>query len=233
MGVVSTGIGVGGFAMSPFIGIYLIPAFGWRASYLGLAVITWVLMIPLALLVLKTRPSDKGLYPDGVSAEEVEIIPQAPSSPGLSLDEARTTSAFWLIAAAYFLSMIGAVGVVQSQVPHLSDIGFPVALAATALGSLGLLSAIGKIVFGWLCDRASAKYASIIGICLQLVGLTILFNITAQSSPMAIWFFVLFMGLGIGSWLPTMSILTSTHFGLFSFSLSVSESVHSLLLMIF
>ena len=40
----------------------------------------------------------------------------------------------------------------------------------------------------------------------------------APASPLAIiWLYAIMMGLGIGSWLPTMSMLTSTSFGLASY----------------
>jgi len=47
----------------------------------------------------------------------------------------------------------------MNQVPHLQDIGFPVVTAAAALGTTGLGSIVGKLLFGWLCDRILAKYA--------------------------------------------------------------------------
>ena len=33
IGVMSTGIGIGGFALAPLVGGYVIPSFGWRISY--------------------------------------------------------------------------------------------------------------------------------------------------------------------------------------------------------
>ena len=66
LGIASIGVGLGGFAVAPLIGGYVTPDFGWRASYLALGLLTWVLIIPLALLVIKTKPAEMGLYPDGV-----------------------------------------------------------------------------------------------------------------------------------------------------------------------
>ena len=216
IGIMSSGIGAGGFVIAPLIGGYFIPNFGWRASYLVLALITWVVIIPIALLVIKTKPADMGLYPDGLVAHEAVSITEASTSTpeGLNLSRAWGTPALWLIAAGLLLSNFSQVGIVQSQVPHLQDIGFPVTTAAAALGAVALWSAVGKLGFGWLCDRVASKYACAIGILLQTIGAVILMNLGATSSTAVIWLYAIIMGLGVGSWLPTASMLTSTTFGL-------------------
>ena len=215
IGIMSAGIGAGGLVMAPLIGGYLIPSFGWRASYLALALLTWVL-IPLALLVIRTKPADMGLYPDGIEAPEVKDSLSA--SAGLTPKMALATSAFWLIAVSFLINGFCEGGVLQSLVPHLQDIGFPVATAATVLGAVGLGSLIGKLGFGWLCDRMPAKYVCCIGFGLHLAGIIILLNIGAASPMAMIWLYVILFGLGSGCWLPTMSILVSTNFGLASYS---------------
>ncbi len=216
IGIMSAGIGAGGFALAPLVGVYLIPNLGWRVSYLVLAVLTWVLIIPLALLVIKTKPADMGLYPDG--KQDPEVVAEIEASPlaakSFPLKMALATPAFWLIAVSYLTSSFSGTGILQNQVPYLEDIGFPVAIAAGALGGVGLGSLIGKFSFGWLCDRIPAKYAYSIGLGLQVVGIIILMNIKPASPLAIIWLYVAVIGLGAGAWLPTMSMLISTNFGL-------------------
>jgi MFS family permease len=218
IGMMSAGFGAGGFALAPLIGGYLIPNFGWRVSYLALALLNWVL-IPLALLVIKTKPAGMGLYPDGAEAPETvaEAKASLPTSEGLSLKMALATSGFWLIAVSFLTSGFSQSGIVQSQVPHLEDIGFPAAMAATALGVLGLGSLIGKFGFGWLCDQIQAKYAWCISLGLQLASIIILMGIRPASPMAMIWLYAIVMGLAVGGWLPTMSMLISTNFGLASY----------------
>ncbi len=178
VGITGMGIGTGGFALTPLFGGYIIPNFGWQMAYIALALITW-LLVPVVLLVVRTRPSDKGLYPDGAKASETITETQAilAHSEGLTLKMALVTSGFWLIALSFFLNTLSQDGVIQNQVPHLQDIGFPLAMASGALGTVGLGSLIGKFSFGWVCDRIKPKYAFSIGISLQLEGIIILMNI--------------------------------------------------------
>ena len=215
IGLMSAGIGVGGLVLAPVVG-FLIPHLGWRHSYLALALIVWVSVIPLSLLVLRTKPAEKGLYPDGAAAPEASTTTEvsASGSKDLTLRVALGTSAFWLIVIAFLSSNFSNMGAIQAQVPHLDDIGFPQGTAATALGSVGLGSAIGKFIFGWLCDRIKPKYACAIGLILQLTAVIVLLNIRPTWPLTAIWLHAFFLGLSVGSWLPTMSMLVSTSFGL-------------------
>lgn len=218
IGLMSAGIGAGGVVLSPIVG-HLIPEVGWRNSYLALAVIVWVSIIPLSLLVIKTKPAEKGLSPDnlttaGTAAANESLVSD---SSGLTLKMALGTSAFWLIAVAFLLSNFSNMGAVQAQVPHLDDIGFPTGTAAAALGAVGMGSAAGKFFFGWLCDQIAPKYAFAIGLCLQLVAIIMLMNVGPASSTAMVWLYTLTLGFGIGSWFPAMSIMVSSSFGLASY----------------
>jgi len=219
IGIMSTGIGAGGLVMAPVIGGFIIPSFGWRTAYLIIGVVVWVLVIPLALLVIKKAPADLGLYPDGEPAPELKGVNEPPASAprGLTLRVAVATSALWLIALSYLVGGFSQVGSLQSVAPYLQDIGYPAALAAGALGGLSLGSLIGKFCFGWLCDRILPKYAFAIGLGLQAAGIALLRSVEPASPLALVWVSALTLGLGAGSWLPTMSMLISTNFGLVAY----------------
>ncbi len=217
IGLMGIGVGAGGFVLAPIVGGYLIPNFGWRESFMALGLLNF-LFIPFALLVIKTKPADMGLFPDNMETSESSSKAKSAPYQGLTLRMALTTSAFWLIAVSFLLSQFSESSVVQNQVPFLEDTGFPVTMAAAALGAVGLGSAAGKFLFGWLCDHIPAKYACFIGISLQAAGIVVLININSASSMVVIWLYAIVMGLGVGSWLPTISMLTSTNFGVAHYS---------------
>jgi MFS family permease len=218
IGIMSTGIGMGIFAVAPLVGGFLIPFFGWRVAYLALGIMAWGL-IPLAIFVVRTKPVEMGLYPDGVtSPEEVaEIEASSQTTKGLDLRAALGTMAFWLVSVTFFASAFSSLGFNQSLVPYLQDAGFSVALAASALTIMGLGSAIGKFSFGWLCDKIKAKQACALSLALLSVAAIILMFIGSTSPLAIIWLDALIFGLGAGGWLPTMSMLISRNFGLASY----------------
>jgi len=218
IGIMSAGLGAGGLVLAPLIGGYLIPTLGWRIAFRVLAGLVWTL-IPVALLVIKTRPSDLGLHPDGQAGpgggtrEKTSIT----LSGGLSTRMAVAVPTFWFIVVSFIAHGFSEVSVLQNQVPYLEDTGYPAATAAAVLGGVGLLSTFGKFGFGWLCDRLAAKYVCAIGLGLQVAGTLILMNVGPGTPVAMLWLYAVVIGLGVGGWLPTMSMLVSTNFGLASY----------------
>ena len=233
VGLMAGGIGAGGVVMAPFVG-YMLSHFDWRAAYLSMGVLIMAIAIPLALLVVRTKPAEMGLYPDGDDApSETVVIDQTlegGEKHGFTLRQALRTPAFWLIAVAFAFSNFANMGTIQSSAPFLDDVGYPTATAASALGAIGFGSGTGKIFFGWLCDRMPAQRACAIGISLQLVALLLLLTVRADSSLALIWAYALLLGLGVGAWLPTLSMLSSSNFGLMFYgaifgALNLAQSV--------
>jgi len=216
LGLMSAGIGAGGIVVAPFIG-YMLSHYDWRAAYLSLGVILVAVTIPLALALVRTRPSEMGLYPDGDDAPNEDA-----SDPGRSVDEpasftlkqALRTRTFWLIATAYACYGFGSGGAQQGSVPFLDDLGYPIATAVTALGMIGAGSTIGKVLFGRLCDRTQANKAFALGVGLWLAGVLVLLTVRADSPQIVIWIYATLVGFGSGAWLPTLSMLASSRFGL-------------------
>lgn len=216
IGIMSMGIGVGGLLLAPLVGGVIIPSFGWRAGYLSIGVLAGTL-IPLALWIIRTKPlqetSENAGHDQGPRHKDREKA----SSRKQNLKGAFFSSPFFCIAAAFMLSQFSINGTVQSQVPHLQDIGYPLTAASAALGGMGLMSAFSKLFFGWLCDRINPKYAFSLGAIFMAGGTFILMMMGPTSPRGVLWFYPLIMGFGAGSWLPTMSILVSRNFGLASY----------------
>ena len=216
LGITAAGIGTGGVVMAPIVG-FLLHAYDWQTAYLAMAFIVWIVIIPLALLVVRTRPSEMGLRQDGDTAlteTEARDSVTEPALWGLTLGQAVRTMPFWLIAVSYLLSNGCSMAALQSQVPNMDDIGFPIATAAGALSATGFGSGVGKFLFGWLCDYVKPRFVSAIGLTLQCLGIAVLLQVRADSPMYVVWGAALLLGFGVGSWLPTMSLLVSRSFGL-------------------
>lgn len=212
IGLMAAGVGAGG-VLAPLISA-IISDYGWRSAYMSMAILIWAVVIPLGAFVVRTRPAEKGLYPDG------EPIP--PGDPGLPpeavhgvpLRDAARSRTFWLIAVSFFAGCFSSMGLVQAPVPHLQDIGFPIQTAASALSAVGIGSALGKIGFGWLCDKMQPNKAWALGQALMMGSVVILLAVGPGSSIVLIWAYALLAGFGMGAWLPTLSILASRTYGL-------------------
>jgi len=216
LGLMAAGIGAGGIVVAPFIG-FMLSNYGWRAAYLSLGVILVAITVPLALGFVRTRPSEMGLYPDGDDApiEDASDPERAiGESASFTLKQAVRTRTFWLIAVAYAAYGFGSGGAQQGSVPFLDDMGYPIATAVTALGMIGAGSTIGKVLFGRLCDKMPANRAFAIGLGLWLSGVLVLLTVRADSPQIVIWTYATLVGFGSGAWLPTLSMLAGSRFGL-------------------
>jgi sugar phosphate permease len=104
IGIVTAGIGAGGFIMPLIVGNTLIPSLGWRNTFLIIGLLPAIILIPLTLLLVKQRPEDMGLLPDNekLHPRDKDAITSNPIKgsieSGLSLKQASQTGAFWLIA---------------------------------------------------------------------------------------------------------------------------------------
>jgi MFS family permease len=227
LGLMAAGIGAGGPVMAPFIG-YMLSHYDWRTSYLSLGVVLIVVIVPVALAMVRTRPSEMGLYPDGDSTPVEE-----PSNPGhavkettsFTLKQAARTRAFWFISIASVFYAFGSMGAIQASVPFLEDIGYPTAMAAGAIGATGFGSAVGKILFGRLCDKMRPHHVFAIGSGVLVVGALVLLSVRPDSPLLFIWTYALLLGLGAGAWLPTLSTLASSRFGLLHYG-AVFGAIH-------
>lgn len=231
IGIMSAGLGVGILLVAQVLSAFVIPSFGWRTAYLVLGV-TASIPIILTLPFLRARPEEMGLTQLGgdIVSNGNTGQPFTSDVTGFSTREALKTPAFWLLVVSFFLGGFSAMGLSQNQVPHLQDIGFPLPKAAIALLGLGIGSAIGKFIFGWLCDHIHPRYAWAISLSLLAGGVIFLLSLKATSSVALVWLYAVFNGLGNGGWLPTMSMLVYVTFGLRSYGsilgmVSLAQSV--------
>ena len=218
IGALSTGPGTAGLLFTPLVIIYLLPNLGWSNTYLIYAAVSGVIGIPLAALVIRTGPADMKLLADGKATFESAGIntDTAISTRGVSFGNAVTTQAFWLVGFA-ILFVSTHMGVMQSQVPHLEDLGFSPGIVASTMSIVAVTSAMGPLLFGWLSDRIKVKSTAIISIALITISIVILVQVTASTPSWFIWMYAVLLGLGVGGWMPTMSLLTSTNFGLLAY----------------
>ena len=116
----------------------LINAVGWRDAWFWFGIATIAILLPLALLV-RTRPEDIGLFPDGEKVENISSAGQTNRHQlkeefSFTRKEAVRTGSFWLMTAAMTIPVIGLTGYQAHWMPYFREIGFSSQLAAFYLG---------------------------------------------------------------------------------------------------
>ena len=169
--------GIGGVVFNP-VGTALINsgAEGWRTAYLVFAAIVAVGTLPFTLLVVRSRPEDKGLAPYGAGeAAEGGDAPQAEAS-GVPAAQAMRMPAFFALAA-----FCGVITLNQTIYQFLAGYAqsfadtMPAIAAASGIVASAAMGgqAVGKVVLGAVNDR-SVHAGVVLGIGAGVAGVTLM-----------------------------------------------------------
>ncbi|WP_439575964.1 MFS transporter [Phreatobacter sp.] len=223
IGIAFSGVGLGSITLLPWVQ-HLIDTAGWRQASFSMGIIVLVVLGPLNLL-LRKRPEDMGLLPDGAAAPAVNAAPPptnvvdaAWAATDWTLARALATARFWWLALGYFCGLYVWYAVQVHQTKYLVEIGITPIAAAWALGFVSLLGVPGGIVLGALSDRIgreSVWAASVSGFALCFVAL-----IALKANPSLWLVYVMvavqgFLGYGLTAIMGAVvsEIFQGRHFG--------------------
>lgn len=171
------------WSLAPQAALALIHAVGWRWSYVVFAGAVWVLVIPLALLLVRDKPEDLGLRLDNDDHED-ELVNAEPDAvggpmptdarpriePAFTLKEALRTGAYWALAAAMFVPPLVGTAFIFDVQPILALRGVDAQGAAVVVSSWTVAMAIMALPAGAITDRVRA--GPIIAAAMLLIGLS-------------------------------------------------------------
>jgi MFS family permease len=168
MSVAFSGVGVGSMLLLPWVQS-LIDRSGWRAACWAVGLLVLLLLVPLNLL-LRRRPEDMGLAPDGdraagpgAPAPVSNVVDVAWAAVDWTLARAARTARFWWIAIGYFSGLFCWYAVQVHQTRYLIEIGFSATDAAWSLGFVSLAGIPGQIALGHLSDRIGRESVWTVG----------------------------------------------------------------------
>jgi len=215
---------IGGFASVVFVPLatLLVGRFGWREALLWLAAIYAVFTIVPHALVLRARPADLGLEPDGRGASAldggssplVEAHERQVPNTGVAARDAIRSRAFRWLTVAFALSALTTTAVSVHLVPLLLERGYEAGFAGAAMGVLGLMALPGRIVFTPLGGRWPRTAVTALIFALSAVAIGVLL---AGHNAISVWVFVLLFGAGFGAITPARAALLAETFGVMSY----------------
>ncbi len=187
-----SGVGLGALVILPWLQS-IIDAAGWRAACQTMGIALLVVVGPLSLLV-RGRPADLGLQPDGAPAQgggaskgRLTIVDAAWAGTEWTLARAVRTRPFWWIALGYFCGLFAWYMVQVHQTRYLTELGFDAALAAWALGIVSVIAVPGQVGFGALSDRYGREVVWLVG-CLGFAACyALLLALAWLPHPLLLW----------------------------------------------
>jgi len=228
LGIAWAGGGVGIVLLVPVTQL-MIDRWGWSAAYIGLAVMTTLLVVPPVLFFL---PRSAKRNPAGAGA--AKSAAGQTHDDGWTVKAALTNSAFWLLFIARTLASMGNQIIVTHQIAHAVDVGFTKVFAASIFGLMGVISIGGRILFGYLADVMNRQLVFTWVQGISAVGILALLAMHDASMPWLLYVYAVAYGLGQGSRALVLSAISAdifhgkhfgAIFGYFTFSIGLGGAV--------
>ena len=181
---------------------------GWRTAFQYLGILSLLLVIPL-LWLLRRRPEDIGLLPDGLRAPAAvqtnigdsatnETNPETNTyQPEFSwtVREAFRTKAIWCILFTACIGTIASASVGFSLKPYLLEVSISQTQSAAIL-SLGTVLALANVAWGLLADRITPRRCLMVA--LVIASAMDIFLVYVDTLPTA-YAFAIVWGISSGS----------------------------------
>ena len=192
---------------------------GWRAAYGYLGIFTLLLAIPV-FIIMRRRPEEIGLLPDGARPVNPDVTASNPASSATTtgstgavrrragrttagagdlaefswtVREAMRTRAYWCIALMAVLAVLASAGVGYILAPYLHDDAQLSAGQATRITSLAAALAVTTLGWGFLADRLGPRTCIILTISGAVLSL--LYLITVVNSALTAYLFAIAWGV--------------------------------------
>lgn len=188
-----------GFASTIFLPLtgWLAENWGWRAALTVLVVILGVTTIPPHALLLRRKPEDLGVGPDGypltLAGEEEGNLPHIRS---IDPATAMHSSGFRWMTAAFFLQTLASIAISVHLIAFLTERGDGATFAATVTGLIGAAQVAARIFTTLLDRRLSLITLTAIVFLLQALALVVL---VVWSHPAGVVATVILLGMGRGA----------------------------------
>ena len=202
---------------------------GWRTAFRYLGILSFILTIPLAL-VIRRRPEDIGLLPDGAQSrgEPLELPSQPQPGTGMATAvqpanlgnepqehvwdarEALRTRPYWLVATTAFLGTTANTTIGFNIVPYLvEEAGLTTTQAAGVL-SLGTVLSLGNLGWGYLADKITPRWCVVAAMVSSAASVLFLFWV---DSVLSAYIFGVVWGLSSGTSGVLISMIIAQYFG--------------------
>jgi MFS family permease len=206
-GVAVSGIGLGTFFLVPVTQSF-ISMWGWRMTFSVLGGVSLVILLPINSIFLRHKPKEIGQFIDGESRRRPSFPApakekgQPKSINDWTIKKAVRSKRFWALMAFPFFSVIGVYTVLVHNVKFLVDQGIDTMSAAFVFAMAGMVSAVFRIIWGWLSDYIGRELTYTMGLVCGCIGLVSLLLLEASGAKNLVYAFLIFFGMGWGATAP-------------------------------
>jgi predicted MFS family arabinose efflux permease len=216
MGVLTAGSATGQLIFLPPVAA-IAESSGWRAASLLVAGVA-LAAVPVAWLVLRDHPEDRGVLPFG--ADPAPYVAPVRAHDGAAkravegLAYASRRRDFWALAAAFAICGATTNGLIGIHfIPSAHDHGMSTTVAAGLLAVVGVFDIVGTIASGWLTDTFDPRLLLVGYYAFRGVGLLLLPWLLSETVHPSMIAFIVIYGLDWVATVPPTAALCRELFG--------------------
>ena len=196
-------------ALFPSFARFLIDSIDWRGAYAVLGAVAIGLIVPVALLVVRNRPEDMGLFPDGASQPPVSEARQAAAGVRRNI-RVFSSPSFWLLALSLSSPSLITTALMFHQASIFQENGLSATVAAAAFAVFSVSSASSSLVAGFVSDRTGPKVLLVFSMATLMATLAL--GVVINSIYLAVVYIVM-MGVSSGSYIIVHSTIWAYYYG--------------------
>jgi MFS family permease len=202
------GASLGGMLGIP-ITLMLVSGLGFSLAMATIAALVVLGVVPIALLVLRRRPQDIGLEPDGQPSDGAHV--QSANRPWTRA-QALQTFALRSTIVTFGIALMVQLGFLSHQVNLLQTFVTPTMTAMIVLAS-GALAFLGRVLLARVADRLNIRWIASAVLVLSAIGLIV--TATANTAvPLIIG--TLLFGFNVGNLTTLPALIVRREFGALS-----------------
>lgn len=223
LAIAGMGTQLGNFIMAPLL-IWIIATHGWRSSWIVFAILSIAMVVIPSALIMRRRPEDMGLHPDGDTPTMNSGARDAEqgNTPGIAEPvlsalepvwtrrELLKNPSFWLLVLGLSMAGLAFQGINISVAPYVEDLGFGGGFVATALVLRAAVMFSAGPAWGLLSERAN--HPAIRSMPYIIQGASCVLFLLAKDAGF-LWLAIIVNGLGLAGAHLIQEVLWANYFG--------------------
>ena len=186
-----------------------IETFEFRGAATIIGVFLLIVVGPAAK-VIRNRPEDMSLQPDGDTERLSEAVLTEDEEPDFTAGQALRTPVFWILTIMQVASSVAIVTLALHLVPKLTDMGMTLSGAGTVVLAYTIVALPSQFLSGYFADRLPKTLMIAIFLAIQGIAITI---IAFADSVLLAYIFAILYGIGFGGRNPLTTAIRGEYFG--------------------
>ena len=211
MGITAMGNNFGGLTLPLVVG-FVLAVSTWQAGFFIIGAVALLVALVAAGAVHELPPLEDAGSVKGDGSAEAGGSPQL--LHGSTVQEALRSRSFYAMTLSLMLGSFTYGAVLPLVSDHLATEGVARNTVPLAVALMAAFGMVGKLLFGYLSERITARRAMMISLGGQIVFIG--FMVALPSSPF-IWFSVPLFGLHMGAFGALAPLIVQENFGLKAF----------------